>query len=87
MLIGIRRGSGGGRRYIRRGLEVAPMNGFFPFHVAARQSLRKKTTVCCIGLFLLSFAKKAVFCDDSIVRLFRVFLSCTQGLILAVGKL
>ena len=92
VLIGIRRSFGGGASIHTswfRGSAYAnaswqPVNGLFPFRVAARQALRKKSrTVCCIGLLfliirrcrqlllLLVFSIQAVFCDGCIVRLFR----------------
>ena len=79
MLIGIRRGFGGGRRYIRRGLGVAPMptrrgslwTGCFLFAWQPDKPFAKKATVCCIGFFLIVRR-----CRQLLLLVFSILLSC-----------
>ena len=49
-----------------------PVNGLFPFRVAARQALRKKATVCCIGIFFLIVRR----CRQLLLLVFSILLFC-----------
>ena len=62
-----------------------PVNGLFPFRVAARQALRKKSrTVCCIGLLFLIIRR----CRQLLLLVFSIptAVFCFHGSIPAISK-